>query len=120
MNRHEAIAAMAAAAVAGGAPISLASATDRAAWERVVEAHSAARKRLEAEPDSEGLGELYVVAATEMVATPAPDHPALLYKLEYLFGAEACDPDGESPGYSANWMQSLMSDAHRLLWTGRA
>lgn len=121
MDRRNAIAAMAAAAALGATPLSLTSAAERGPWVRALAAHKAAQKALDDGPedDWQRLGDQYCEAAGQMLATPAPDHPALLLKLEYLFGAEARDPGGSSATWCADYIQPVMLDAKRLL-AGRA
>jgi hypothetical protein len=50
-----------------------------------------------------------------LIMTAAPDEAALLWKLEHLFGAEARDADDFSAAWCPDFMNALMSDAHRLL-----
>lgn len=123
MERLNAIATMAATAVLGGGLNALASPNDRAPWERAMAAHRSARKDLEADDYTDrydALSEAYGCATDGMMQTPAPDGPALLYKLEYLFGEEACGGDSCSPAYQADWVNAFMRDAYSLLFEGRA
>lgn len=56
--------------------------------------------------------------SSELIKLPAPDAPALLWKLEYLFGADA------GQDYCQSWSMSLIrpvvADVRRLLSHGRA
>lgn len=58
-------------------------------------------------------------ATTDAILTPAPDLAALHWKMEHLFG-ETADAGAGTPAYCAEWGAALMSDARRLLATGRA
>lgn len=124
MNRREVIAAMASAAVLGGAPASLASAADRGPWERAIAAMQDACRAFNDEPfdspRSDALGDAMCEAEGAMLATPAPDEAALLFKLEFLFGDDARGSDDSSAAWCAEWINPVMADAHRLLWNGRA
>ena len=60
---------------------------------------------------------------SKMMSIPAPDAPALLWKLEHLFGEEVDydqHGDGYCSGYSTTWMRVVMNDARRLLGNGEA
>ena len=59
-------------------------------------------------------------AAARLVKMPAPDGEALLWKLEHLFGEVERDDGGYGASYCGEWMDAIMSDARRLLITGRA
>jgi hypothetical protein len=116
MDARSTIAAMMDAAVHGGALTGLTA--DRAAWDRIVTAHRAARKALDADTEELRWDELsadYSEATDAVISTPAPDGQALLYKLEYLYGTEARGSGGSGPSYCAEWMDAFMADAYRLL-----
>lgn len=51
----------------------------------------------------------------ELVIKPAPDLAALLWKLEYLFGAEARKDDEFCDSWCPEFVNALMDDARRLL-----
>lgn len=65
--------------------------------------------------ESERLCELQCEAESDAIQTPAPDFNALLWKLDRMFGPEACGPGGCSPSWCPEWVNALMADAHRLL-----
>ena len=59
-------------------------------------------------------------AEKTLLHTPAPDHPALLFKLERLFGAASMEnADRDSGGHCTAWswsyIEPVMADAARLL-----
>lgn len=54
-------------------------------------------------------------AESALLKEPAPNCRALLWKLEQLFGEDACGTDGFSAGWSVTVMEPLMTDARRLL-----
>lgn len=62
----------------------------------------------------ERLGEVRYDATWELFALPAPDHAALLWKTEYLFGDDMA-PSGSSPSWAAHVMGCYMADQRRLL-----
>jgi len=53
-------------------------------------------------------------ATWALFALPAPDHAALLWKTEYLFGDDMA-PSGSSPSWAAHVMDWYMADQRRLL-----
>ena len=65
-------------------------------------------------------GDRVAEAAEAVLAMPAPDREALLWKLEYLFGRDldkgACSTDC----WSAEFFAQTMADIRRLLTVGRA
>lgn len=65
------------------------------------------------------LADSYFAQCSNLMTIPAPDAPALLWKLEHLFGTEVDRGDDYCSGYSTSWMGAVMSDARRLL-DGRA
>lgn len=65
--------------------------------------------------ESDRLANLMCDAEGRLILTPAPDHPALMFKLERMFGEEQRDPGGTSPIWCAEWTDALMADARRLL-----
>jgi hypothetical protein len=74
--------------------------------------YSAANDRLDAAANA------YSDTTSKLLEMPAPDGEALLWKLDYLFGDTV---EGDySPGWSASIMQTVMTDAQRLLSAGRA
>ncbi|NIJ07610.1 hypothetical protein FHS31_001206 [Sphingomonas vulcanisoli] len=86
----------------------------RGAWNKHVEA----QRRLGWEPicdESERLCEIRCDHESDLIAIPAPDHAALLWKLEHLYGPSARAYDGSGPTYCAEWVNALMNDARRLL-----
>lgn len=62
----------------------------------------------------ERLGEAQYDATWALFAIPAPDHAALLWKTEYLFGHDRA-PSGSSPSWAAHVMDWYMADQRRLL-----
>lgn len=81
-------------------------------------AYRAYRERIgldQAGAEADRLSEIQCDIETQLISTPAPDHAALLWKLDHLFGAEARDPDGYSPSWCAAWIEAVMDDARRLL-----
>lgn len=71
---------------------------------------------------AEVLYEAYADSWGALMALPAPDAPALLWKLEFLFGEEVdSDEEGDAfcSSYTTTWMRMVMDDARRLL-VGRA
>lgn len=54
-------------------------------------------------------------AESSLLMEPAPDRRALLWKLEQLFGEDACGADGFSAGWSVTVIEPLITDARRLL-----
>lgn len=54
-------------------------------------------------------------AESTLFKQPAPNRGALLWKLERLFGEDACGADGFSAGWSVTVIEPLMTDARRLL-----
>ena len=84
--------------------------TDRwtAAFERWQLAHDALGPRpSDAQADEE------TAAWTALNNLPAPDLPALLWKLEYLFGKPGSD--GHCEPWTNHVVQAVMADARRLL-----
>jgi hypothetical protein len=69
----------------------------------------------EAEEEWEALGERRYAAEWALMDTPAPDLPALLWKIEHLF-----DEDGDLKCLNAEATAVALSDARRLLSHGRA
>lgn len=116
MSGRQIIAAMAASAAIGGVPTGLASAPERIAWSEAVAAFRLMMRALDeaADDDFDEVSERFSGVAEKMIKTPAPDCPALLFKLEHLFGAES----GGSACYCEEWTEAFMADAHRLLWSG--
>lgn len=80
-------------------------------WGRIVPRHL--------DDEGEVLGEAHYEAAKALVTIPAPDGPAFLWKLEYLWGGDD-EGDGYGASYSGAWMAAIMADARRLLSVGRA
>lgn len=62
----------------------------------------------------ERLGDVRHDATWALFAIPAPDHAALLWKTEYLFGADMT-ASGSSPSWAAHVMDWYMADQRRLL-----
>jgi hypothetical protein len=62
----------------------------------------------------ERLGEVRHDATWALFAIPAPDHAALLWKTEYLFGDDM-GPNGSCPSWAAHVMDWYMADQRRLL-----
>ena len=62
----------------------------------------------------ERLGEVRYDATWALFAIPAPDHAALLWKTEYLFGDDM-GANGSSPSWAAHVMDWYMADQRRLL-----
>lgn len=60
-------------------------------------------------------GESFNRIEAELILYPAPDHAALGWKLENLFGKEAREPDGMNASYCVEWIEAVMADVHRLL-----
>lgn len=71
----------------------------------------------------EELIEHFLDQCSALMGMAAPDAPALLWKLEHLFGDETGldeHGDGYCSAYSTTWMRGVMDDARRLLGNGRA
>lgn len=68
----------------------------------------------------EALAEQENKAAGDLIMMPAPDRPALLWKLEHLFGAEARGAGEDGAGYCAEWTNAFMADARGLLGDAHA
>lgn len=66
------------------------------------------------EDEYERLGEVHYAATWALFAIPAPDHAALLWKTEYLFGDRSSE-DGASPSWAAHVMAVYLADTRRLL-----
>ena len=66
----------------------------------------------DAEEKWEALGEAVYEAAWALMAVPAPDGPALLWKLDYLMEVR---PDGSISNYSAESSGQTVADMRRLL-----
>ncbi len=81
---------------------------------RIVRAHFGMD---EAEEKWEALGQRAYEAEWALMNTPAPDALALLWKLEKLLAA---DPNGSTDSWAEHAVKQTMSDARRLLSTGRA
>lgn len=62
----------------------------------------------------ERLGDVRHDATWALFAIPAPDHAALLWKTEYLFGDDMT-ASGSSPSWAAHVMEWYMADQRRLL-----
>ncbi len=62
----------------------------------------------------ERLGEVRYEATWALFAMPAPDHAALLWKTEYLFGDDMA-ASGSSPSWAAHVINWYMADQRRLL-----
>lgn len=89
-------------------------ATIRDAWLAYRETH----ERLGLGPvneESDRLCDVQCSIEGTLIEMPAPDRPALLWKLERLFGPEAWDGNDFSPAWCAKWMNTVMNDARRLL-----
>lgn len=112
MDARSTIAALAAGVALGGDPTRVAP----GAWADALMAFRTAHRALnEASGDElDAISDRFADIASAMITTPAPDRPALLFKLEHLFG------DDPTAGYCAEWMEAVMADAHRLLSVGRA
>ncbi len=107
---------------------------DRTAWDRAFKAmtiataeddanaagfdaiHDAADKETQdiLYAEFERLGEVRHDATWALFAIPAPDHAALLWKTEYLFGDDMA-ASGSSPCWAAHVMDWYMADQRRLL-----
>jgi hypothetical protein len=59
-------------------------------------------------------------AESVVITTPAPDHDALLWKMERLFGPDVRPDEDSGDCWCAEWMNSVLADARRLLAQGRA
>lgn len=89
-------------------------ATIKAAWLT----HRETRERLDMDAvndESDRLVDEQCAIESALLTAPAPDAAALLWKLEHLFGPEARDDCEFSAAWCSDWMNALMSDAHRLL-----
>jgi hypothetical protein len=71
----------------------------------------------EAEEKWSALGDAHCDAEWALMRTPAPDTPALLFKLEKLLEVE---PGESTASWSASAVEQTMADARRLLASGRA
>ncbi len=109
-------------------------AVDRAAWDRAFKAMTIATEEDDANAagfdalydvadkdtqtalyaEFERLGEVRYEATWALFAIPAPDHAALLWKTEYLFGDDMT-ASGSSPSWAAHVMDWYMADQRRLL-----
>lgn len=105
---------------------------DRAAWDRAFKAMLAAQANYDTaeawydRADKSGTAtdamyaeydrhsEAHNAATWALFAIPAPDHAALLWKTEYLFGDDM-GPYGSSPSWAAHVMDWYMADQRRLL-----
>ncbi|MBB4086269.1 hypothetical protein [Sphingomonas carotinifaciens] len=65
--------------------------------------------------ESDRLCDVQCAIENGLIQTPAPDCPALLWKLEKLFGPEARDEDDYAPAWCAEWINVVMNDARRFL-----
>jgi len=92
-------------------------AADDAINARYNAATDADQEMLEAE--YEQLGEARYEATWALFAIPVPDHDALLWKSEYLFG-ECTDRAASSPCWASHVVAAYMEDARRLLAQGFA
>lgn len=93
---------------------------DRSAWDRALAAFRAAEAAMNANNDddlADDLGGAYCDAAGALIETPAPDHAALHWKLDYLFGdaARSEEDDRTSPAWCNAYVVAVMADADRLL-----
>lgn len=61
---------------------------------------------------NDALNDAYTAAIDDLIEMPAPDGPALLWKLEYLLD---CGTSGWSPGWNDDYVQQALADARRLL-----
>lgn len=61
------------------------------------------------------LNDEYTAAIDALIALPAPDGAALLWKLEYVM---ACGDSGFSAGWSEDFLAGVLTDARRLLSGG--
>lgn len=85
--------------------------------------HKAAQERLGYEAASEEVERLCNVMCDrerDLLIMPAPDHGALLWKLERLFGAEVRREDEFCDSWCPEWISAVMHDAGRLLSDGEA
>jgi hypothetical protein len=67
---------------------------------------------------AEKLSEGFLDQCSALMGMSAPDAPALLWKLEHLFGDEVGldeHGDGFCSSYSTRWMRLVMEDARRVL-----
>ena len=80
--------------------------------------HKAAQDRLGYEAASEEVERLCNVMCDrerDLLLMPAPDHGALLWKLERLFGADVRREDEFCDSWCPEWINAVMDDAGRLL-----
>ena len=80
--------------------------------------HKAAQERLgyeEASEEVERLCNAMCDRERDLLIMPAPDHGALLWKLERLFGAEVRREDEFCDSWCPEWINAVMHDAGRLL-----
>ncbi|MEG3083699.1 hypothetical protein U1707_08595 [Sphingomonas sp. PB2P12] len=125
-------------AVAGGLAITSQAkgaflpAVDRTAWDQAFKAMTEANAAYDTaeawydRADTEGTatdamykeyeryGEAQYETTWALFAIPAPDHAALLWKTEYLFGDDM-GASGSSPSWAAHVMDWYMADQRRLL-----
>lgn len=112
-----AIVAIPATAIAAPSAIAaLATIPDRSAWDSAFAAYERAKAIMRASDEDED-GEAYCDAAAELIGTPAPNHAALHWKLDYLFGetARSEEEDRSSPAWCNAYVAAVMADANRLL-----
>ncbi len=88
-------------------------------FRRKVEEHGKNTSYTEAAERNDRLDEASYNAKWDLIRTPAPDGEALLWKLETLFGPDACDNGSVTP-WSEEAIAPVMADARRLLSKGRA
>ncbi len=88
-------------------------------FRRKNEEHNRATGYTQAAERNDRLDEARYNAKWDLIRTPAPDGEALLWKLETLFGPDACH-DGSVTPWSEEAIAPVMADARRLLSHGRA
>lgn len=70
----------------------------------------------EADERNSRLCDVTIEAEHELLATPAPDLSALLWKIEHLWGSDTDDPlRSASDSYDMNHIRPVIADARRLL-----
>lgn len=96
--------------------------TGRRVWDKGQLDHAAARLSgfAQLNHNIDDWGDRLADAADKVLAIPAPDHEALLWKLEYLFGDDLDKGAGSTSCWSAEFFAQTMADIRHFLSGGRA
>jgi len=68
--------------------------------------------------ENDRLASLLDAAEDRLIRMPSPHAEALAWKLDFLFGPRACEPDGSCPSWTMEWVKPVIDDAVRLARKG--